>query len=130
MSTVETAVEIRPFRIHIPEDALDDLRQRITATQWPEQETVPDQSQGAPLAMMQELARYWATEYDWRRCEATLNGLPQFMTEIDGLEARTAAIEAEIAAAETAGAPAAASTPSRAALSIGDRYLAERLVIP
>jgi pimeloyl-ACP methyl ester carboxylesterase len=85
-STVETAVEIRPFRVDIPEEALDDLRRRITATQWPEQETVSDQSQGVPLAMMQELARYWATDYDWRACETTLNNLPQFITEIDGLD--------------------------------------------
>jgi pimeloyl-ACP methyl ester carboxylesterase len=77
---------IRPFQVDIPEDKLTDLRRRIAATQWPEKETVADQSQGVPLAMMQELARHWATTYDWRRCERTLNGLPQFMTEIDGLD--------------------------------------------
>jgi pimeloyl-ACP methyl ester carboxylesterase len=85
-STAATAVEIRPFHVDIPEDALDDLRRRIEATHWPEKETVSDDSQGVPLAMMQKLARYWATEYDWRRCEAELNALPQFITEIDGLD--------------------------------------------
>jgi pimeloyl-ACP methyl ester carboxylesterase len=84
-STVETASGIRPFHIDIPEDKLTDLCRRITATQWPEKETVGDQSQGVPLATIQELARYWGTEYDWRRCEAKLNALPQFITEIDGL---------------------------------------------
>jgi pimeloyl-ACP methyl ester carboxylesterase len=77
---------IRPFRVDIPAEALDDLRRRIAATQWPEKETVPDDSQGVPLATMQALARYWAAEYDWRRCEAALNALPQFITEIDGLD--------------------------------------------
>jgi pimeloyl-ACP methyl ester carboxylesterase len=83
--TVKTTTEIRPFRVNIPDEALDDLRRRIAATQWPEKETVADQSQGVPLAMIQELARYWATDYDWRKCEAKLNALPQFLTEIDGL---------------------------------------------
>jgi pimeloyl-ACP methyl ester carboxylesterase len=77
---------IRPFRVDTPEEALTDLRRRIAATQWPEAETVPDHSQGVPLAVMQELARHWATDYDWRACEARLNALPQFTTEIDGLE--------------------------------------------
>jgi pimeloyl-ACP methyl ester carboxylesterase len=77
---------IRPFHVSIPEDALADLRRRIAATRWPEQETVADESQGVPLAAMQALARYWATEYDWRTCEATLNALPQFITAIDGLD--------------------------------------------
>jgi pimeloyl-ACP methyl ester carboxylesterase len=85
-STVETAAEIRPFHVDIPEGALDDLRQRVEATNWPEKETVADQSQGVPLATTQELARHWATEYDWRRCEARLNDLPHFITEIDGLD--------------------------------------------
>jgi pimeloyl-ACP methyl ester carboxylesterase len=84
-STVETAVEIRPFDIDVPDEALDDLRRRITATNWPEKETVADQSQGVPLAMIQKLARHWMTDYDWRTCEASLNALPQFITEIDGL---------------------------------------------
>ena len=85
-STVETATGIRPFHVDIPEEALTDLRRRIAATQWPEAETVADHSQGVPLAVMQELARHWATDYDWRACEARLNALPQFTTEIDGLQ--------------------------------------------
>jgi pimeloyl-ACP methyl ester carboxylesterase len=70
----------------MPDEALEDLRRRIAATNWPEKETVEDQSQGVPLAMTQELARHWATDYDWRTCEAKLNALPQFITEIDGLD--------------------------------------------
>jgi pimeloyl-ACP methyl ester carboxylesterase len=85
-STVETASDIRPFHIDIPDEALDDLRRRIGATNWPEKETVTDQSQGVPLAMIQKLARYWMTDYDWRRCEAGLNAFPQFITELDGLD--------------------------------------------
>jgi len=81
-----TDTTIRPFQVHVPDEDLADLRRRVAATQWPEKETVADQSQGVQLATMQELARYWATEYDWRRCEARLNALPQFMTEIDGLD--------------------------------------------
>ena len=77
---------VRPFRVNIPEAELTDLRSRINAAKWPERETVTDDSQGVPLAMMQELARYWAADYDWRKCEAKLNALPQFMTEIDGLD--------------------------------------------
>ena len=77
---------IRPFQVSIPEEALVDLRRRIAATRWPDKETVADQSQGVQLATIQELARYWGTEYDWRKCEAKLNALPQFMTEIDGLD--------------------------------------------
>jgi pimeloyl-ACP methyl ester carboxylesterase len=77
---------IRPFTIETPEAALDGLRARIAVTRWPDKEPVEDESQGVPLATMQGLARYWATEYDWRRCEAELNALPQFITEIDGLE--------------------------------------------
>ncbi|MBQ0905181.1 epoxide hydrolase family protein [Micromonospora sp. U21] len=78
--------EIRPFTVDIPEADLDDLRRRIAATRWPEKETVPDQSQGVQLATMQTLARYWEKEYDWRKVEARLNALPQFMTTIDGLD--------------------------------------------
>jgi pimeloyl-ACP methyl ester carboxylesterase len=85
-STVETAIEICPFHVDIPDEALEDLRRRIAATNWPEKETVADQSQGVPLAMIEKLARYWMTDYDWRTCEATLNALPQFITEIDGLD--------------------------------------------
>jgi pimeloyl-ACP methyl ester carboxylesterase len=85
-TTVQTAVEIRPFQVDVPHEALDDLRRRIASTNWPEQETVADQSQGVPLAMIQKLARYWMTDYEWRTCEAKLNALPQFVTEIDGLD--------------------------------------------
>jgi pimeloyl-ACP methyl ester carboxylesterase len=77
---------IRPFHFEVPQQAIDALRQRIAATQWPENETVADSSQGVPLATMQDLARYWATDYDWRKVEAKLNALPQFITEIDGLD--------------------------------------------
>src|SRR5471030_1091554 len=77
---------IRPLRVHAPEAQLADLRRRIKATRWPERETVTDSSQGVPLAMIQKLAHHWATDYDWRKCEAKLNALPQFITEIDGLD--------------------------------------------
>ena len=77
---------IRPFTVNFPEADLIDLRRRVKATRWPDRETVKDPSQGAQLATMQALARYWATEHDWRRIEAKLNALPQFITEIDGLD--------------------------------------------
>ena len=77
---------IRPFSFHAPEAKLADLYRRLDATQWPEREQVTDASQGVQLATMQELARYWATEHDWRKVEARLNALPQFITEIDGLD--------------------------------------------
>jgi pimeloyl-ACP methyl ester carboxylesterase len=77
---------IRPFHVNVPESELTELRRRINATKWPERETVPDASQGVQLATIQKLARYWATDYDWRKVEAKLNALPQFMTEIDGLD--------------------------------------------
>jgi pimeloyl-ACP methyl ester carboxylesterase len=89
-ATSATATEdasIRPFpKVQFSQEALDDLRKRILATQWPEKETVSDSSQGVPLATIQELARYWATDYDWRKVEAKLNALPQFVTTIDGEE--------------------------------------------
>src|SRR5215203_5914270 len=85
-SPVGEGIEVRPFRIDVPEEDLVNLRQRIAATRWPSKELVEDRSQGVQLATMQELARYWATDYDWRKCEAKLNALPQFMTEIDGLD--------------------------------------------
>jgi pimeloyl-ACP methyl ester carboxylesterase len=83
---------IRPFRIHVPEAAIVDLRRRIAATRWPARETVTDQSQGVPLAKIQPLVRYWGTGYDWRKVEARLNALPQFVTKIDGLDIQFAHI--------------------------------------
>ena len=77
---------IRPFRVNVPEAELTELRRRINATRWPERETVTDQSQGVQLATIQKLAQYWATDYDWRKVEAQLQALPQFITEIDGLD--------------------------------------------
>ena len=77
---------IRPFQVNVPEAELTELRRRINATRFPEKETVADFSQGVQLAFIQALARYWATDYDWRRCEAQLNAHPQFITEIDGLD--------------------------------------------
>src|SRR6202042_3413754 len=79
-------VTIRSFQVDVPEDELTELRRRVSATRWPERETVADDSQGVRLALMQELARYWAADYDWRRCEARLSELPNFITEIDGLD--------------------------------------------
>src|SRR6476646_3479048 len=84
--TPSDATAIRPFTFEAAEADLDDLRERIAATRWPEKEPVDDLSQGVQLATIQALARYWETEYDWRKCEARLNGLPQFVTEIDGLD--------------------------------------------
>src|SRR5580765_5683842 len=78
-------IAIRAFQVDVPEAELTDLRRRINATKWPDGETVTDATQGVQLATMQALARHWATDYDWRRCEASLNALPQFITEIDGL---------------------------------------------
>src|SRR5580765_8528474 len=87
MSTsVQTATDIRPFHVDVPEEELAELRRRIEATRWPSRELVADRSQGVQLKTLQELARYWATEYDWRRAEAKLNALPQFMTLIDGVD--------------------------------------------
>jgi hypothetical protein len=81
---MSSETEVRPFRFDMPDEAIAGLRRRIAATRWPTKELVDDRSQGVQLAMIQELARYWATEYDWRRCEGRLNALPQFTTEIDG----------------------------------------------
>jgi pimeloyl-ACP methyl ester carboxylesterase len=86
MTSATQDAAIRPFNIDVPQADLDDLRRRINATKWPERETVADTSQGVQLATMQQLAQYWATEHDWRKVEARLNALPQFMTEIDGLD--------------------------------------------
>jgi Epoxide hydrolase N terminus len=85
-STVESAKQVRPFRIDIPEADLADLRRRVAATRWPTKELVDDRSQGVQLATVQQLARYWVSEYDWRRCETRLNALRQFTTEIDGVD--------------------------------------------
>ena len=85
-STVETANELRPFQVDIPEEELAELRRRVAAVRLPSRELVADRSQGVQLATIQELARYWATDYDWRKAEAKLNALPQFTTEIDGVE--------------------------------------------
>ena len=82
----ENDTSIRPFRIHFPDEALADLKRRIAATRWPDKEIVADQSQGVQLATMRQLARYWQTDYDWRKVEARLNALPQFMTNVDGLD--------------------------------------------
>ena len=87
LAEVAEATAVRPFQmVSVPESQIAELRRRIDATQWPERETVSDASQGVQLATMQKLARYWATEYDWRKVEAKLNALPQFITEIDGLD--------------------------------------------
>jgi pimeloyl-ACP methyl ester carboxylesterase len=87
MSTAAgTAIDIRPFQVETPEEELAELRRRIKATRWPSKELVADRSQGVQLATVQELARYWTTEYDWRKAEAKLNALPQFTTEIDGVD--------------------------------------------
>jgi len=83
---MSSETEIRPFRVDMPGEAIADLRRRVAATCWPSRELVDDASQGVQLAMLQELARYWAADHDWRRCEAELNALPQFTTEIDGVD--------------------------------------------
>jgi pimeloyl-ACP methyl ester carboxylesterase len=84
--TADPTTEVRSFQIEVPDEKIDDLRRRIAAMRWPTKELVADRSQGVQLATLQALARYWAGEYDWRRCEARLNALPQFTTEIDGVE--------------------------------------------
>jgi pimeloyl-ACP methyl ester carboxylesterase len=86
MSSMPGNSEIRPFRVEMPDEAIAELRRRIAATRWPSQELVDDRSQGVQLATIQELARYWSADYDWRACEARLNALPQFTTEIDGVD--------------------------------------------
>jgi pimeloyl-ACP methyl ester carboxylesterase len=86
MATTNSSVDVRPFRVDIPEAQLDDLRRRIADARMPRKELVDDRSQGVQLATMQELARYWTSEYDWRRCESKLNALPQFTTNIEGVD--------------------------------------------
>ncbi len=83
---LRSSEEIRPYHITVSEAALNDLRQRVKATRWPDKETVNDDSQGVQLATMQKLAKYWGTDYDWRKVKAKLNALPQFMTTIDGVD--------------------------------------------
>src|SRR5262245_48324738 len=85
-TTVGTATDIRSFQIELPEEQIDDLRRRIAATRWPSRELVADRSQGVQLATLRELARYWESEYDWRKVEAKLNALPQFTTQLDGVD--------------------------------------------
>src|SRR4051812_12763265 len=85
-SSVQGSTAIRPFHTYASDEALADLRRRVQNTHWPDQEIVNDESQGVKLATMQKLADYWATEYDWRKCEARLNALPQFITNIYGLD--------------------------------------------
>src|SRR5512145_1624309 len=85
-TTVNSSTDTRSFQIKIPDEQIDDLRRRIAATRWPTNELVPDRSQGVQLATLQELARYWTSEYDWRKCEARLNALSQFTTQIDGVD--------------------------------------------
>ena len=87
-SSTTHSTAIRPFQVNVPEAELTELRRRINNTRWPERETVTDATQGVQLETIQALARYWGTEYDWRKCEAKLNALPQFITEIDGLDIR------------------------------------------
>ncbi len=86
MGALADAASIRPFSVHFPQDQLDDLRRRVAATRWPDKENVGDDTQGVQLATIQKLANYWATDYDWRPMEARLNAVPQFITEIDGLD--------------------------------------------
>src|SRR5215218_267050 len=85
-TTAQTATDIRPFHVEVHDEELAELRRRIDATRWPSKELVADRSQGVQLRTLQQLARYWTTEYDWRKAEAKLNSLPQFTTEIDGAE--------------------------------------------
>src|SRR5690349_1229551 len=89
----ETAV--RPFRIDVPQHEIEELRRRIDTTRWPTKELVTDRSQGVQLAATQAVARYWTTEYDWRQCETRLNALPQFKTEIDGLDIHFIHVQSE-----------------------------------
>src|SRR5512147_1311793 len=86
MSATDISTEIRSFEIAVPQDQIDDLYRRIDATRWPTGELVDDRTQGVQLAALQSLARYWRNDYDWRKCETRLNMLPQFKTEIDGVD--------------------------------------------
>ena len=84
--TTRVDESIRPFQVHVPQDQLDDLRRRIAETRWPDKEVVKDESQGVQLARVQALVKYWGTDYDWRKAEAQLNALPEFVTNIDGVD--------------------------------------------
>src|SRR4051812_19402133 len=86
VKNVQSTTAVRPFHFHASDEALADLRKRVQATKWPDQEIVSDESQGVRRSTMQKLAKYWATEYDWRKCEAKLDALPQFTTTIDGVD--------------------------------------------
>src|SRR6185312_11134570 len=86
VTTDKAGASVRPFNVDIPDEALEDLHRRIAATRLPSKELVEDRSQGVQLATIRELTRYWATDYDWRKCESRLNALPQFKTEIDGVD--------------------------------------------
>ena len=86
LTNIHSDEAIRPFKVHIPNAELEDLRKRLLATRWPDKETVADQSQGVQLEKIQELVHYWATKYNWRKGEARLNAFPQFITNIDGLD--------------------------------------------
>src|SRR5262249_37426303 len=85
-NTMADTTAIRPFHFEVSQDELTDLRRRVSATKWPDREQVSDDSQGVRLSTIQKLAQYWATEHDWRKCEAKINALPNFLTEIDGLD--------------------------------------------
>jgi len=93
---------IKPFRVHFPDEALADLKHRVAATRWPDKEIVTDQSQGVQLATVQKLARYWATDYNWRKVEARLNALPQFTTEIDGVDIHFIHVRSKLPKPDTA----------------------------
>ena len=86
LSCAQSAEKIRPFKINLPESEVKELRQRVLATRWPGKETVNDQTQGVKLEQIQALVKYWGTSYDWRKAEAKLNALPQFITKIDGID--------------------------------------------
>jgi len=106
--------ETRPFRVDVPDEAIADLRRRIAATRWPSRELVADRSQGVQLATMQELARYWTTDYDWRACEAKLNALPQFKTEIESRGKRPRRLRLRCTPATTSARDSSESCPNAA----------------
>jgi hypothetical protein len=128
-STVGERVAVRPFRIDVPKEDLVDLRRRVVETRWPDRETVSDRSQGVQLAKLQPLVEYWGTDYDWRKVEATLNELPQFITEIDGGSRVPAAFRRSDARPCAAGGPCAggrAREPARRRLRLDPRVARHR----